>query len=336
MNLLRSALDPFRRLGLGSYGLRPRPPGVAVEVTPEEVVLVRVRRRRGRTSLEAHHTRPFTEPIPGSSLVRSSPGAHDEARARIREVFDASGTRPGRVALVLPDSLAKVTLLQLPEAPSSKKQLAEMVRFKLRKAIPFKLEEASISYQLLPSEGTEASALVAVMLRSTVEQYERDLEGVGARPGMVSLCTPNLFNLCREAFTNGAGTGGDVALLNCAPTYFSLLIVRDERLIFYRCKSAAVGEEGAGPLSDGVLSREIATSFSYYQEKLAGQGIRAVYVRTVSKPFDELRELLERLGAGRAEAIDVSWAVTVPQGLIPNVLLAHRIAPAIGAAARGR
>jgi len=186
------------------------------------------------------------------------------------------------------------------------------------------------------ARGGEATALVAVMLRSTVEQYERHLEEIGARPGMVSLCTPNLFNLCRGALTNGATAGGDVALLNCAPTYFSLLIVRGERLIFYRCKSANLGEEGAGPLPEGVLSRELATSFSYYQEKLAGQGIRTVYVRTVSRSFEDLRDLLERLGVGRAEAIDLSWAVRVPPGLRENALMAHRIAPAIGAAARGR
>jgi len=336
MNLLRPLLDRFHRLGLASHGLKPRSPEVAVEVSPEEVVLVRVRRKRSGSSLESHQTRSFSEPFQGSSLVRSPLGAHEEARARIREVFEASGTRPGRVALVLPDSLAKVTLLQLPEPPSSKRQFAEMVRFKLRKAVPFKLEEAAISYQLLPPQGSEATALVAVMLRSTVEQYERHLEEIGARPGMVSLCTPNLFNLCRGALTNGATAGGDVALLNCAPTYFSLLIVRGERLIFYRCKSANLGEEGAGPLPEGVLSRELATSFSYYQEKLAGQGIRTVYVRTVSRSFEDLRDLLERLGVGRAEAIDLSWAVRVPPGLRENALMAHRIAPAIGAAARGR
>ena len=336
MNVLRPVLDRVRRLGLASHGLRAKPPAVAVEVSPEEVILVRVRRRRGRVSLEAHEARALSEPASAASLARPAASFQEETRARIREVFEASGTRPGRVALVLPDSLAKVTLLPLPEAPSSRKQLAEMVRFKLRKAVPFRLEEAAITYQLLPPDGGQASAIVAVMLRSTVEQYERYLEEIGARPGVVSLCTPNLFNLCREAMTDGGGSEGDVALLNCAPTYFSLLIVRDSRLIFYRCKSGAVGEEGGGVLHDAVLARELAASFSYYQEKLAGRGIRRVLVRTIGMPFAEIQALLERVGTEQAQEIDVSWGVTLPEGLSRTGPLAQRIAPALGAAARGR
>lgn len=315
--------------------LRPAHPPVALEVSPSEVVLVRLKRRRGKPSLEAVETRPLGEPLapPSPSRLQASSGGQMEER--IREVFEATKTRPGKVSVVLPDSLAKVTLLQLPEAPSSKKQLSEMVRFKLRKSVPFRLEEAAISYQLLPAEGSEAVVLVAVMLRSIVEHYEQLLLRIGARPGIVSLCTPNLYNLYRPKLAEAANGGVDTALLNCTPSYFSLLIVRGERLIFYRCKASAGAEEGA-PVPDGIMSRELAASFSYYQEKLAGQGVRTAYVRTSGRPFEDLRELLLRQGIERVEAFDVGSFVSISNGLSHDPTLGHRIAPAVGAAAGAR
>ena len=47
-----------------------------------------------------------------------------------------------------------------------------MLRFKLRRSVPFRLEEAAISSYALAGPGPEALFLVAVMMRSVVEHYE--------------------------------------------------------------------------------------------------------------------------------------------------------------------
>jgi type IV pilus assembly protein PilM len=244
MSVLDPILEPFRRLSLkGSTLLRAAVPPVAVEVSADEVVLVRLKRRGGgKIELESAQVRPLESTRAG--------GAPDgELSARLAELYSADGTKPGRTSLVLPDNLAKVALLTLPERPSSAKQLDELVRFKLRKSVPFRLDEAAISWQLLPGVPPEVTVLVAAMPRSVVQPYERALQAIGARPGLVTLCTPNLFNLWRAEFAQAAADG-DVALLNCTPAYFSLLIVREGRLIFYRCKPFALAEEGSDPADE--------------------------------------------------------------------------------------
>lgn len=334
----RSLLERFRGVGTGGALLRATHPPVALEVSPTEVVLVRMKRRRGKAVLDAVEMRPLSQPVVAPSPSRPHGAAVDEVEAMIREAFEASRTRPGKVSVVLPDSLAKVTLLQLPEHPTSKRQLSEMVRFKLRKSVPFKLEDAAISYQLVPAEGTETMVLVAVMLRSVVEQYEALLGRIGARPGLVSLCTPNLFNLCRPMLSDGGSSGdagADTALLNCTQTYFSLLIVRGGRLIFYRCKATAAGEDSVS-IPEGVMSRELAASFSYYQEKLAGQRVAVAYVRTSARPYEDLKVLLERQGVERVEAFDLASFVTIGNGVSGDRAIGQRIAPAVGAAAGAR
>jgi len=222
--------------------------------------------------------------------------------------------------------------MSLPERPSSTRQLSEMVRFKLRRAVPFRLEEAAIAFQLLPGDTMEATVLVTAMPRGAVEPYERILEEMGGRPGLVSLCTTNIFNLWRGTL-EAASAGGDAALLNCTPAYFSLLILRAGRLIFYRCKALVRGEETA---REGALERELASSLSYYQEKLGGTAVATAFVRTTSQPFDDVAAAFGRLGVERVELLDPSTLLASAPGNGFDPDLGQKIAPALGAVAGWR
>ena len=79
---------------------------------------------------------------------------------------------------MLPDNLAKVSIVALHERPPTRQQLHELLRFKLRRSVPFRMEDAVVAWQQIPSEGSEISVLAAVMLRSVVEHYEAVLEAV--------------------------------------------------------------------------------------------------------------------------------------------------------------
>jgi len=313
-------------------GLKPPYPPVALQITPGEAALVRIRRRRrGRPLLEALSVRPISEPCIPASIFQPVTGSAEELTARLGELFEHSGTRPGRVSLILPDNLAKISLLHLPERPASRKHLEALVHAKMKRAVPFKLDEASLSYQLMPGEGREAAVLVVLVRRSLVERFEKALDSLGARVGLVDISTPNLMNLYRGALNGNSRNGGDAGLLNCASNYFSLVLVRDRKLIFYRCKTFAVGEAvGGGP--NGVLVREIASSLSYYREKLSGESVDKVFVRSVGIPFDEIAGKLAGLGVGGVEPLDPQKELELGDGVSLDAATAQRLAPALGAA----
>ncbi len=332
MTLLQSLGDTVRRLRLERFGeLRPRYPSIAVELDRRDAVLVRLRRRgRGTARLEAHAEAPLPEGAVGPALFRPTLASPQETTKRIARLFEATGTRPGRVTLVIPDNLARVSLVQLPERPASRKHLLEILRFKLRRTVPFRLDEALLAHEILPGDGRGVNVLVALLLRSVVEQYEGVVEAAGARPGLVELCSLSLFNLCRASLAQLAQGGRDVALLNYTPAYFTLLITRGERLLFYRCKSLAVPDQEGG--DDGVVSRELATSLSYYQEKLSGQGLEAVLVRSVGKPVEELTGILGRLGVERVLPVDPAGALSAGGATVQlDAEVRQRIAPGVGA-----
>ena len=307
MSALSDMLNRLRGLEPEAvFGLKPPYPPVALQVSPGEAVLVRVKqRRRGRPLLETYQVREISDPVIPSSIFQPVSGSTEELTKLLQGLFERSGTRPGRVSLVLPDNLAKISLIGLPERPSSRKHLQELVNSKMRKAVPFKLNEAVISYQLLPGEGRSASVLVVLARRLLVERFERVLTSLGARPGLVDISTPNLLNLERSIIAKSAPNGSDVGLLNCARNYFSLVILRGGRLIFFRCKTFSI-DEGISNGPNGVLVREMATSFSYYREKLAGEGVRKILVRTVSTPYEEIAEKLSGLGVDEVQELSVT------------------------------
>jgi type IV pilus assembly protein PilM len=334
MSVLDPILASLKRFDTEALlDLRPKYPPVAIEIDRGQLTLVRVRANgRALPVLEAFRVHETAEHTTGATMFRPNLGPLEELARQIRELFAASGTKPGRVSLILPDNLAKVSIVTLPEKPATRNQLRELLRFKLRRSIPFRLEDAVISSHALPSPGPEQHYLVAVMLRSVVEQYEAALDAVGARPGLVDLCTPSLFNLVRPVLQKAASAGADAALLNCTRGYFTLMIVRTDRVVFFRCKSYASGEDenGTGRLS--VLSRELASSLSYYTDKLGGAGVGTLFVRATSPGLDEVIPVLERVGATTVRAIDASESLAPVAGSRLDPIDGQKLAPALGAA----
>jgi len=333
-----SALDPllaqWKRLDPEALlDLRPKYPPVAVEIDRGQLTLVRVSpRRRSRPVLESFQIHDAQEHAVGASIFKPNMGSLADLTRQARELFERSGTKPGKVSLVLPDNLAKVSIVTLPERPATRKNLREMLHFKLRRSVPFRLEEAAISSWAIPGPGPELNLLVAVMLRSVVEQYEAAFEAAGATPGLVDLCTPSVFNLARPAIAKAAASGTDAALLNCTRNYFTLMIMQANRVVFFRCKTYAGGEESDPSARLAVMARELTSSLSYYTDKLGGSGVGTVFVRAVSPGLDEVMPVLSRIGVDSVRAIDAAEGFDPSSGRRFEPLDGQRLAPALGAA----
>ncbi|HEX4823136.1 MAG TPA: hypothetical protein VFV19_02370 [Candidatus Polarisedimenticolaceae bacterium] len=333
MNALEPILKHVRRLEPEALlHLPPSFPPVAIEIDRADLRLVRIRpQKRERPAIEAFHVLSAPEDAAAASILKPGGGAGAELAKRLRDLFLQTGTKPGRVSLVLPDNLAKVSIVTLPEKPRTRKQLLELLRFKLRRSVPFRLEDAVLTASLLPGPGPEVGVLVAVMLRSVVEPYEAACEAAGGRPGLVDLCTPSLFNLLRRDLVAASAAGGDAALLNCTRGYFTLILVREGQVVFFRCKSYAGGDEAGRPEPLSVMARELASSLSYYQEKLSGAGIGTVFVRALDPGLDEVAPMLQRIGFGAVRAVEPAGLLAASTRLGPDDFL--RAAPALGAAA---
>src|SRR5262249_2507732 len=139
--------------------------------------------------------------------------------------------------------------------------------------------------------------------------------------------------LVRPEMARSVKSGTDAALLNCTRNYFTLMIVRADRVVFFRCKTYAGGEEDDPSGRLAVLGRELTSSLSYYAEKLSGGGVGTVFVRAVSPGLDEVVPVLERVGVPAVRAIDAGVVFDPASSPRIDPLDAQRLAPALGAAA---
>src|SRR5262245_52819560 len=120
-------------------------PDAAVEIAPDRVSALVLGRRGVSTTVQAHATEPLTPGAVAASLTATNivdPGAVATA---LRDVLSRVGGRVARVALVVPDTVARVSIVRFDRVPSERDDLDQLVRWQVRKAAPFPIEEAVVT-----------------------------------------------------------------------------------------------------------------------------------------------------------------------------------------------
>ena len=96
---------------------------------------------------------------------------------------------------MLPDTVAKVSLVRFEKVPAKAQDLDQLIRWQVRKAAPFRIEDAQVSWVpgvALAGGGREF--VVTVARRDIDREYERACEAAGVHAGLVDLASFNLIN----------------------------------------------------------------------------------------------------------------------------------------------
>jgi len=263
--------------------LDPAYPTTAIEVRARSIGVVRLGREGRRLSLAAAASLDLPEGAVQLSMTQPNVADPAAFRETLRAVLERAGAlHVGRVALVLPDPVARLALLPGSEvAAKRRKQSEELIRFRLRKAVPFDVRDAQVAFA---GGGTRAvdSVLVAAVYRPVLEGYEEACRAMGLHPGLVELSGLALLN---AAF--GSVPPADRLLVNWDEGYVTILLARGEWPILVR---TLAGDAASSP--DDV-AREVGNTLIYYRERLGGTALAQVVVRSALLPGEEALRLLE-------------------------------------------
>jgi len=106
----------------------------------------------------------------------------------IRQAIESAlGSVAGRsrdVIAILPDTAVRVVLLDFETLPSKRDEAEAVVRFRLKKSLPFDPADARISYHA-QATGKNMRAVAAVVLNTVLQEYESAFRDAGYNPGMV-------------------------------------------------------------------------------------------------------------------------------------------------------
>src|SRR5271165_621764 len=165
-----------------SSGNNTAKPRLACEIAADRVLVGRLS-EDGR-SLEACAAR---ELAPGSvvpDLVEGNLRQRDAVREAVQATLGSVAGRSRDVVAVVPDAAVRVVLLEFDSLPSDSEEAAGVVRFRLKKSLPFDVDKARVSYHAQKSkEGVRVVAAVAVA--SVVEDYEATFRAAGFSPGVI-------------------------------------------------------------------------------------------------------------------------------------------------------
>jgi type IV pilus assembly protein PilM len=169
-------------------------------------------------------------------------------------------------AVILPDYAARVSVLDFASFPSAPEEQLPLIRFRLKKTIPFDIDSAAVSYFVQPSETGRKIEVVAVTVAlEIIARYEALLRGANFHPGEVTTSALAALNLYR-----GPDQNADVAIVaKLAGRALSLMVVAGEFLKLFRCvELEAAGEEE-------VLS-VLQPTFAYVEDELGTPARRLV------------------------------------------------------------
>jgi hypothetical protein len=237
------------------------------------------------------------------------------------------GGRARRIALVVPDVSARVSILRFEHVPGRREDFDQLVRWQLRKSAPFPVDDALVTYSAGARSPEGSDFVVLLARRDIVQEYEGVCEAVGLHAGLVDLATVSVLNL----FVAGsAAPAGDWLVVHMRPEYTSLAIMRGEHVIFFRNRPE--GDEESLP----DLVHQTAM---YYQDRLSGQGFARVFLggagRVVGAVDVARGSLEERLGVA-VEPIDPGAAVSVTDRISLTPDLRDVLAPLVGMLLRTR
>jgi type IV pilus assembly protein PilM len=303
-------------------------PTIGVEIAARRVTAVSLARDRRGLVVTSHASEPLAEGVLRPSINESNvadPAALTDAVKRVLKRLDR---RPTRVALVVPDTAAKVSLVRFEQVPPRQADLDQLVRWQVRKAAPFRIEDAQIAFSpgaASPEGGREF--VVVMMRRDLVEEYERAVSNAGAHAGIVDLASLNLINLALAGAVQPTPGTADWLLVHVAADYSTLAIVRGEHLIFFRNRPAD---------AEGHLADLVHQTAMYYEDRLSGTGLTRVVLasESVSGTDDASASAARRSLEGRlgttVEMLDVRRAAALTDRISAGPELLDTLAAPVG------
>ncbi len=202
-------------------------------------------------------------------------------RRSLEGVGARANTRNADLTLIIPDAAVRVLLLDFDSLPNKLSEALPIVRFRLKKLLPFDSDDAMISFQIMSTSRTVVRVLAVAIPRDVLSEYESIAREAGFEPGAVLPST-----LAALAGLNDAE--GASLVINAHPTGVTTAIVRAGILQLHRTVElaglasatptnlpAALFERSANPSLDEMLplvNREESASEWAAQEPLPEHG----------------------------------------------------------------
>jgi len=255
-------------------------PLVACEIAPDYVAAARW--TRGGQGLEGFAIEPLPPGAIGPSAVETNLLLAAEVRSAVGRVFARLRTKEQVVALLVPDRVVPVFVLHFDVFPRRTAEAEPLLRWRLKKSVPFEAEETLISFMRQAPREEGVDIVTALGRLRIIREYEQLMQSVGMTPGVVLSSTLAALPLLEDR--------RPALLARVAGKTLTTAIVREGILWRYRCIELPGDQSELSPQN---LLDEIYPVVASYQDSWK-EGVAVIRLAGLGQRVDEFREPLER------------------------------------------
>jgi type IV pilus assembly protein PilM len=311
----------FKKAKLNS-GAGSRPPA-AVEISPQGALAAALA-GPGQSPVYAFAPLPRGALIPG--IGEPNVRMANEVANAIRSALDQVSPRTRAVTLVLPDPVVRVFVLDFDTLPAKPVEALPVLRFRLRKMVPFDVEHTGLSYQILSQTKDECRVLAVIMPGAILAEYEAAVQAAGYEPGAVlpsSLATLEAVDALEAVLT-----------ANLTGPALTTTIANGNDLLLYR--TLDLPEDPRQRLAE--IQRGVAVAAAYYEDKLgarpyqlryAGIGQAQEFARWLDEPELEVIDLVPQPESGSLTSLGDACIAGVAGALSFHSKAAHQVGQAL-------
>jgi type IV pilus assembly protein PilM len=287
-------------------GARPK---IACEISADRVLAGRLAETGGIVEACAVRELPPGSVVP--DLTELNILQPEVVRRAINEAITGVAGRLRDVIGVLPDAAVRVVLLDFDTLPSNPEEAEGVVRFRLKKSLPFDVDKAKVSYHVQPSL-TGLRLVAAVGLMSVVEDYEAAFQDAGYTPGIV---LPSML-----AALGAAEADSPTLVIKVDARTTSLAILDKEQLLLFRTLENTRGVTITGE----QLAEEVYPSVVFFQDTYH-TNIERIYVAGLPESGGASPALRAQTGADVRELVansllGTNGGVSVPRWRMAGVV----------------
>jgi type IV pilus assembly protein PilM len=285
-------------------------PTLACEIAPDRVIAA-----RASDSGQVLELCSTSELAPGCvipDLIENNLRERRSVVSGLRQALESVGGRSHDLIAILPDAAVRVVLLDFETLPVKPQEAESVVRFRLRKSLPFDVDKAKVSYQAQTSPAG-MRVVAAVALNSVLEDYEAAFVEAGFTPGVV---LPSML-----AALGGAAAEHPTLVVKVDVRTTSIAILDKQQLLLFRTLENARGVAITGE----QLAEDVYPSVVFFQDTYS-TNIQQIFVAGVSDMDAAAPALHSQTGAEVRELVTASQ-LGLGGGSIPK----WRMAGVVGA-----
>ena len=226
------------------------PPGMAFEVSEAGIAAARP---GANAQLDFHALPPG---VVAASPLKENVLDEQAFAGAVKSLVNGHSARRGRdAALILPDFSTRTTVLDFDSFPDSPEEQIALIRFRLKRSVPFDVETAAVSYCAQP--GSKRVDVVVVMTpHDIVSRFEAPFRAAGLNPGLVTTSSLAALELAPE--------GGLTMIAKLSGRSITLLVRDKAALKLVRCLELPSTE-----LDD--ITAVLVPTFVYMEDNLGGR-----------------------------------------------------------------